>query len=235
MSEPCINAFGQPLGPPAGGAFPRPRPARAALSGRFCTLSPPEPKAEAAALHAAYGAPGGPEGWTYLPYGPFADAAALCAWMQASCLGDDPLFYTIRNGAGQPLGLISFLRIDPAHGSIEIGHVHLAPALRRSAAATEAVFLLMSHAFDTLGYARLEWKCDARNAASVAAALRLGFVPEGVFRKARVVKGHWRDTAWFAMTDEDWPARRAAFTAWLAPDNLDAAGRQRRPLAARQT
>lgn len=230
MSEHAVNAFGQPLGPLVAEALPRPLPMHTALEGRYCTLRLPNPTADAAPLAAAFTAPGGAQGWTYLPYGPFPDTAAFGAWMQATCTGQDPHFYTIEAKGLGPAGQIAFLRIFPDLGAIEIGHVHFAPAIQRSRVATEAVFLMMACAFDTLGYCRLEWKCDALNAASMRAARRLGFLPEGIFRKSRIVKGRWRDTAWFALTDADWPERRAAFTAWLDPGNFTHTGAQIRPL-----
>jgi hypothetical protein len=122
------------------------------------------------------------------------------------------------------------MRMEPAHGCIEIGHIWLGAPLQRTAAATEAIFLLARHAFDDLGYRRLEWKCDAANARSRRAAERFGFTFEGVFRKHMIVKGRNRDTAWYAIVDDDWPAVRAAFEAWLAPGNFDADGRQRETL-----
>ena len=147
--------------------------------------------------------------------------------MSATCLGDDPLFFAILDQAdGKATGVASYLRITPAAGSLEVGHIHYSPRLQRSPAATEAMFLMMRWAFDS-GYRRYEWKCDALNAASRAAAHRLGLSFEGVFRQATVTKGRNRDTAWYAAIDAEWPALRAAFQAWLAPGNFDGAGRQR--------
>jgi RimJ/RimL family protein N-acetyltransferase len=170
-----------------------------------------------------------PEGrnWTYLPYGPFRTFADYHAWMRADCLGDDPLFFAIIDiPEEQPVGVASYLRIAPANGSIEVGHIHYSPRLQRSPAATEAMYLMIKRAFD-LGYRRYEWKCDALNAPSRAAAQRLGLSFEGVFRQATVYKGRNRDTAWYAAIDSEWPALRAAFEAWLAPDNFDPQGQQR--------
>jgi len=131
---------------------------------------------------------------------------------------------------GQPVGVASYLRIAPASGTIEVGHIHYSPRLRRSPIATEAMYLLMERAF-SLGYRRYEWKCDALNAPSRAAARRLGFSYEGVFRHATVYKGRNRDTAWFSAVDSEWPALQTAFQAWLAPGNFDDEGRQRIRLA----
>ena len=227
---PSCNEFGQPVGFPLPGWTPPPKPTREPLGGTFCRLEPLDPGRHAAALFAAVAA-GGAEGWTYLPYGPFQSLADYRAWMEANCSGDDPLFFAIINLAdGQPAGVASYLRIMPASGSIEVGHLHYGPRLRRSPAATEAMYLMMKRAF-TLGYRRYEWKCDALNAPSRAAAQRLGLSFEGVFRQATVYKGRNRDTAWYAATDADWPALSQAFRAWLAPNNFDDQGRQRKRLA----
>jgi RimJ/RimL family protein N-acetyltransferase len=165
--------------------------------------------------------------WTYLAYGPFRTLHAYTEWMTANCLGDDPLFFTIIDKADlKPAGVASYLRIAPANGSIEVGHIHYSPRLQQHRAATEAMFLMMEHAF-ALGYRRYEWKCDALNAPSRAAAQRLGLSFEGIFRQATVYKGRNRDTAWYAAIDTEWPALRAAFEAWLEPGNFDANGRQR--------
>jgi RimJ/RimL family protein N-acetyltransferase len=175
---------------------------------------------------------GDPASWTYLPDGPYGSPqhlAQMLTWAQDSV---DPLYFTIvRLPEERPQGLASYLRIRPELGVIEIGHIWFGAPLQRTTAATEAVYLLARHAFDELGYRRLEWKCNALNAASRRAAERFGFTFEGVFRKHQIVKGRNRDTAWYSIIDDDWPGIRAGFEAWLAPENLDADGRQRRPLA----
>ncbi|WP_420348453.1 GNAT family N-acetyltransferase [Pelagibius sp.] len=221
-----------PLGEPLPGWTPRPAPPRSALEGRFCRVEPLDPESHAGDLFAAYTAD--PEGrsWTYLPYGPFATLADFKAWIDATCLGEDPLFHAVVDKAsGRALGVASYLRIAPAIGSIEVGHIHYAPALQATPAATEAMYLMMARVFDELGYRRYEWKCNALNAASCGAAERLGFTFEGVFRQATVVKGRNRDTAWYSLLDKEWPGAKAAFEAWLAPDNFDAEARQVRSLA----
>ncbi|CQR41320.1 conserved hypothetical protein [Thiomonas sp. CB3] len=220
------------LGQPVPGFIAPPPPARTALIGATCTLEPADPQRHAAELYAAQVLDARGDGWNYLPYGPFASALDYQAWMQATCLGQDPLFFAIvDSGTGRATGLASYLRITPAAGSIEIGHLYFSPLLQRRRAATEALYLLMDQAF-ALGYRRLEWKCDALNAASREAARRLGFSFEGVFRQAAVVKGRNRDTAWFSIIDGEWPALRAAFTRWLAAENFDEKGRQRERLSA---
>jgi len=152
--------------------------------------------------------------------------------VRRAAAGSDPLFYAILDRPGDdPLGVASYLRIDPPMGSIEIGHLSFSPALQRSTTATEALYLMIRHVFDDLGYRRCEWKCDRLNAPSVAAAKRLGFRYEGTFRQAVVTKGRNRDTAWFSILDREWPALGAALEAWLDPGNFDGDGRQRRRLA----
>ena len=219
-----------PIGAPVATPLPRPEPPRTPMQGRFCRLVPTGP-AHAPGLFDAFAEDAGGVGWTYLPSGPFTSPTALGDWLETTCLGDDPLFHTILDSSGRPLGVASYMRITPAHGVIEIGHIHFAPALQGTAAATEAMALMMARAMDELGNRRLEWKCDALNAASRRAAERLGFTYEGTFRQATVVKGRNRDTAWFSLLDHEWPARRAAFADWFA--GLDADGWQTAPLARR--
>ena len=166
-----------------------------------------------------------------MSYGPFASLDAYRDWMHGVCARDDPLFHAIIDAAsGKAVGVASYLRIDPAAGSIEVGHLLYSPLLQRTRAATEAMYLMMKRAFD-LGYRRYEWKCDALNAPSRAAAQRLGFSYEGVFRQATVYKGRNRDTAWLSVIDREWPELEQAYTRWLAPANFDADGKQRLRLA----
>lgn len=202
-------------------------PAPEALAGDGVTL---EPLAERHAdeLHAA----GRDEAiWSYLPYGPWPEAAEWSAWVAGAARSRDPWFYAVRPHAlGSAAGVVSFLRCEPAHGVIEIGHIWFGSGLARTTAATEAILLLARHAFEDLGHRRLEWKCNAANEASKRAAVRFGFTYEGTFRQHMVVKGANRDTAWFSITDAEWPARRAAYERWLDPANFDADGRQRAPL-----
>jgi len=217
-----------PLGVELPGWVPPPWPPRQDLHGRWVALEPLEAARHAAELHRANAAD--PAIWTYLPYGPFVDEAAFAAWMRGVAAGDDPVFFAVRpHGTGRAEGVLSYLRIQPQAGSIEIGHVNFSAGLQRTRAATEAVTLLVGWAFDA-GYRRVEWKCNALNLASRRAAERLGLSYEGVFRQATVVKGRNRDTAWFAAIDAEWPALRAAYDRWLDPSNFDAAGRQIVPL-----
>jgi RimJ/RimL family protein N-acetyltransferase len=169
----------------------------------------------------------------YLPYGPFAGVDEFKAWLEQRAETADPLFYAVVDTATDTArGMASYLRMVPEHGVIEIGHIWFSPALQRTREATEAIYLMSRHAFDDLGYRRLEWKCDALNEASRQAAARFGFTYEGTFRQHLVVKGRNRDSAWFSIIDSEWPRIRAAFAAWLATENFDDAGVQRRSLAA---
>ena len=170
--------------------------------------------------------------WNHLAYGPFESQGLFTRWLEERAASHDPLFYAIVDRAsGDARGMASLMRFAPADGVIEVGHIWLSPALQRTRQATEAIFLLAAHAFDDLGNRRLEWKCNSLNVASRRAAERFGFTYEGTFRQHMVVKGRNRDTAWFSITDGEWPAVRAAFIAWLSPDNFDTAGGQRRGLA----
>src|SRR3954471_8622341 len=171
--------------------------------------------------------------WKYLAYGPWPDdRAGFDAHLAEQAASTDPRFYAVvLKDTNEAVGVVSYLRMEPVHGVIEIGHIWFGPALQRTPAATETIYLLARHAFDDLGHRRLEWKCDAANARSQAAARRFGFTYEGTFRQHMIVKGRNRDTAWLAILDTEWPAARAAFETWLAPDNFDADGTQRARLA----
>jgi RimJ/RimL family protein N-acetyltransferase len=229
MSEPEPMRTTAPSTAPVGDPSPAPRPARRVHEGRYARVEPLEPALHTADLIAAgHGDARRERIWAYLPYGPFASAAELAAHLEGQAASEDPLFFAIRpHGSGRAEGVASLMSIVPAHRSIEIGHIWLGPDLQRTPAATEALYLLIAHALDDLGYRRMEWKCNAANAASRAAAVRLGFIHEGVFHQHLIVKGHNRDTAWFSILDHEWPARRANFARWLDPANFDAAGRQR--------
>ncbi|HEY8066058.1 MAG TPA: GNAT family protein [Methylosinus sp.] len=207
-------------------------PTRLRLSGRLTTLVPLAP----AHFDDLYAATHGEERealWRYIFVGPFADPAAFRADMARKAASDDPLFFAVLdNRDGRALGFQAYLNVEPANRAVEVGSVLYSPALQRTAAATEAQYLFAAHAFETLGCRRYVWKCDDANETSKAAALRLGFSSEGLFRQHMIVKGANRDTAWFSMLDSEWPARRAAFEAFLDPGNFDAAGRQKTPLSA---
>jgi RimJ/RimL family protein N-acetyltransferase len=191
-------------------------------------VEPIDPARHADDLHEAFGRDSEGRNFTYLGAGPFANRAAFDAWLQNTCLGDDPMFHAIidRNSR-KAVGVASYMRIDPANGVIEVGHINFSPLLQRSTVATEAIFLMLRRAFDELGYRRFEWKCDSLNAPSRRAAARFGFTYEGLFRQAIVYRGRSRDTAWFSIIDKEWPAIRSAYEVWLSPSNFDAQGKQK--------
>jgi RimJ/RimL family protein N-acetyltransferase len=209
---------------------PARRPQRVVIDGDLARLEPLDAARHGDDLFEA--SIGGDATWYYLPYGPFAGKGEFVAWLRDRAALDDPLaFAIIDKQANAARGIETLMSIEPDHGSIEIGHIWLSPALQKTRQATEAIYLASRYAFDELGNRRYEWKCDAANAPSRRAAERYGFTFEGVFRQHRVVKGRNRDTAWYSMTDAEWPSRRAAFEAWLSPENFDEAGVQRRSLA----
>lgn len=226
-----FNGFGQPIGPGLPGWRPPPRPARTVLEGRFCRVEPLDVERHARRLHDANSLD--PEGrmWTYLFSGPFASFEEYHAWLEPRPASEDPLFFAfVDRQRARAVGTGAYTRIDPANGVMEVGHLAFSPLMQRTPVATEAMYLMMKHAFE-LGYRRYEWKCDALNAASRRAAERLGFTFEGIFRQAIVYKGRNRDTAWFSIIDREWPALDVAFRAWLDPGNFDAGGRQQQSLA----
>lgn len=226
-----VNELGQPVGEPVPDWREPARPSGAAMAGRWCRVERLDPDRHARELFEANRLDADGRNWTYLPYGPFESLDAYRRWMEAEAMDDDPMFHAVIDAdSGTAVGLASYLRINPAHGVIEVGHINYSPRLQNRPAATEAMYLMMKRAFE-LGYRRYEWKCDALNERSCAAAQRLGFTFEGIFRRAVIYKGRNRDTAWFSMLDTEWPRHRAAFEHWLAPSNFDAAGRQRMRLA----
>jgi RimJ/RimL family protein N-acetyltransferase len=208
-------------------------PARAEMRGSRVLLRPVDPVTDAQPLYAASHPPDGdPSIWTYLPDGPYESPEHLQTMLGWASKSEDPLYFTLATlPEERPLGIASYLRITPEVGVIEIGHIWFAPSLKRTTAATEAIYLLGRRAFEELGYRRLEWKCNALNAASRRAATRFGFTFEGVFRKHQIVKARNRDTAWFSITDDEWPAISRGFERWLDPENFDDSGRQLRALA----
>jgi RimJ/RimL family protein N-acetyltransferase len=221
----------RPIGSPVDAHHAR-RPERITLKGRWITLAPLDAERHAAGLYAASHGEGRDSVWTYLPYGPFANPASFAADIELKARSVDPQFFAvIDNGSGRAVGYQSLMRIDPANRVIEVGHVMYAPAMQRTAGATEAQYLFAQYVFDALGNRRYEWKCDNLNAPSKRAAGRFGLTFEGVFRQHMIVKGRNRDTAWFAMLDGEWPARKAAYERWFSPDNFDGQGRQRQRLS----
>ncbi len=214
---------------------PRPLPEAITLAGRWVVL---EPLSAASHTHDLWTAVAGEDQvWDWLGDGPYASEAELDQALAAKETGAAARFYAIRvntqaGSVGPAVGYASLMRMDPVNGVIEVGNVLFSPALQRTASATEAMFLMAQYVFEGLGYRRYEWKCNARNLPSRRAAERFGFQFEGVFRQHMVIKSRNRDTAWYAMLDWEWPARKRAFEAWLALSNFDANGRQRSTLQA---
>lgn len=207
-------------------------PPRTPIEGRSCRIEAYNPDLHNQDLFNAFVKDDSHHNWTYLPYGPFDSFADFDAWARETCQNDDPLFHSIIDlNTNQAIGLTSYLRITPDVGVIEVGHIHFSPLLQRRTLATEAMFLMMKRVFDELGYRRYEWKCDDLNSPSCNAARRLGFSDEGIFRQASMYKGRNRDTAWFAITDQDWPIIKTAFEQWLATNNFDAQGNQKQSLS----
>ena len=205
-------------------------PERKPLEGHFVTLRPLEPATDCEALYAGSHGDAETEAlWTYMPYGPFEDPAAMGLWLDDCSASDDPLFFAVHDhDRGAPVGVVSFLNIVPDMRRLELGHIWYSPAVQRSKVNTETVYLMLRETFDRLGYRRAEWKCDSLNARSRGAALRLGFRFEGVFRQHLIVKGRNRDTAWFSLLDREWPAVKANMESWLYEDRPE-----RHPLSLR--
>ncbi|EBA12308.1 GNAT family N-acetyltransferase [Roseobacter sp. CCS2] len=225
-----VNAHGQPIGDPVPdwtGCAPIPN---TPMHGRTCNIVPLQSQ-HSADLYAAFSQDDTGTLWTYMPTGPFQSQADYTNWVDSVVDSKDPLFFTVIDKSnGKPVGVASFLRIQPAHGVAEVGFITFSPALQRTVMATEAMYLMMKRVLGDLGYRRYEWKCDALNAPSRQAAARLGFQYDGLFRQALVYKGRNRDTAWFSVLDQDWPRVQAGFEAWLDPANFDDDGRQKSPL-----
>ena len=231
-----VNELGQPVGEVIEAWRTRPLPPKEPLEGRTCRVEPLDYARHAEALYKAFIKDSESRNWTYLPYGPFEGRESFNIWLKSVASADDPLFHSVIDlKTGQAAGVASYLRINPSDGVIEVGHIHFSPLLQRTTLSTEAMYLMMKRVFDELGYRRYEWKCDALNTPSRAAALRLGFAFEGIFRQATMYKGRNRDTAWYAIIDKEWPEIRDAYTAWLDPSNFDESGNQLSSLHANKT
>lgn len=226
-----VNAMSQPLGELVPNWTAPPRPSAELFQGQYCRLELLDAVRHGDSLYHAIAVPGDEGSWTYMAYGPFQSRADYGQWLNQYCGREDPRFYAIvSESSGQALGVAAYLRITPAAGSIEVGHIHWSPTLRRTPAATEAMFLMMRYAFE-LGYRRYEWKCDTLNRPSREAAVRFGFTFEGIFRQFSVVKGRNRDTAWYAIIDREWPMIEQGYQRWLNASNFDATGQQIHSLA----
>lgn len=224
--EGTVNEHGQRIGMPVTEWTPAPRPEKEPLDGRFSRLLPLEPRVHADELYESVSVDGDEASWTYMHYGPFRSLTEFRTWMTAFCSGSDPLFYAIVDKTDNRVkGFASYQRINPEQGTIEVGHVYFGPRLRRTVAATEAMYLMMRHAF-LEGYRRYEWKCDALNVPSHQAARRLGFTYEGTFRHGGVYKGRNRDISWYSITESEWEWLQRAFEEWLGQGNIDSSGNQ---------
>jgi RimJ/RimL family protein N-acetyltransferase len=229
MSSDSVRLVGRPVP----GWTTRSFPPRTPMPGRFCRVEPLDIERHAGDLFAANRLDADGGNWTYLGVDAPPTLDAYVAWLRKLTGGEDPLFHAIVDLAtDKPVGVAAYMRIDRPNGTIEVGNINSSPLLQRKPAATEAMYLLMARVFDELGYRRYEWKCDAFNAPSRAAAQRLGFQYEGIFRQAVVTKGRNRDTAWFSIIDGEWPALKTAYQRWLAPENFGADGQQRQSLNA---
>jgi len=227
-----MNSLNQPIGFSIENWQACEHPRGAHMQGRLCALEPIDRERHSVDLFEAFSLDLDHRNWTYLPYGPFASLAEFQNWIDATCLGDDPCFFTVIDlDSGKAVGVASYLRIVPASGVIEVGHIHFSPLIQGSAISTEAMYLMMKLVFEELGYRRYEWKCDALNAPSCAAARRLGFEFEGIFRQATMYKQRNRDTAWYSVIDKEWPVIKQVFDDWLSSDNFDADGKQRTSLS----
>ena len=231
MSSEPDALSGLPVGLPVD-TKPARRPAPVVLEGRYGRVERLDAARDGASLWDAVKGAANNGLWAYMNYGPFADEAAFAAWLAERPKLEDPYSYAVIDPKGQAVGIATLMEIRPAMRVIEVGHIVYTPRLQRTPLGTEAQYLLAGYVFETLGYRRYEWKCNALNAPSRRAALRYGFTFEGIFRQHLISKGRNRDTAWFSILDSEWPTRRAAFERWLNPENFDKDGRQKQSLAA---
>ena len=223
---------GLPVGPRLADPGPAKAPRREVLEGRYARLEPLDPVRHRDDLYAASTPPDADARFRYLFEPPPDSLETFASWLAGTAESTDPLcFAVIDRATGQVEGRQTLMRITPAHRCIEIGNIYWGPRIAGTRIATEAMYLFAAYVLETLGYRRFEWKCDALNAPSRRAALRFGFTWEGHFRRAVIVRGRTRDTAWYAMIDEDWPALKGAYERWLAPENFDAGGRQKTRLS----
>ena len=223
---------GLPIGPRLDDPDPAKAPARIELEGRYTRLEPLDPDRHGDDLHAASTPSDRAARFRYLPELPPDARDAFGAWLSGVSASSDPLFFAVVDRAtGRAEGWQTLMRITPVHRCIEIGNIYWGPRIAGTRVATEASYLFAAHVLEELGYRRYEWKCDALNAPSRRAALRFGFTCEGHFRRAVIIRGRSRDTAWFSIIDEEWPALKAAYEQWLAPENFDGDGRQRTRLS----
>lgn len=225
------NEFNQTVGTYLPNWHAAKKPERKILQGEYCSIVPMDIKKHSKPLFENISLNNQGESWTYLPYGPFVNHEDFCVWLKTTQAESDTELYAIVNTNGQPIGVAGYLRINPEHGVIEIGHLHFSTLLQKTPAATEAMYLMMRYAFDDLGYRRYEWKCNTLNKPSEQAALRLGFTFEGIFRQSNVFKNRNRDTAWFSIIDSEWPDVKRKLITWLDKSNFDEQGNQKTRLS----
>ena len=217
---------GLPVGVPVD-ATPAQKPAPVAIEGRYGRVEKLDAARHGAALWDAVRGEQNNGMWAYMNYGPFSDEADFKAWLAERPRLEDPYSYAIIDAGGQAVGIATLMEIRPAMRVIEVGHIVYTPRVQKTPLGTEAQYMLARYIFETLGYRRYEWKCNALNAPSRRAALRYGFTFEGIFRQHLISKGRNRDTAWYSILDSEWPARKAAFERWLSSENFDPQGRQK--------
>lgn len=225
------NQYNQPIGEPICDWTTRKKPTKRKMEGRYCYLECLTPEKHVEDLYAVYGPESAVENWTYLPLEKFEDQATFAAYLESASQSKDPLHYAIIDKTTEKaFGTLALMRINQEQGTMEVGFVIYSDQLKKTRIATEAQYLAASYAMDELGYRRYEWKCDALNEPSKKAALRLGFVFEGVFRQALVYKGRNRDTAWFSIIDSEWPEVKRKLESWLDPENFTEDGKQKKSL-----
>ena len=192
-------------------------PQRTNYKGRFITLSPVNPQDDVKDLYkCSHGSDIKEQIWTYMSYGPFDGTNGMQRWLEEKAKSEDPRFFTVHHlESKQRVGMVSFLNIVSDMRRLELGHLWYSLDSQRSNVNTEAIYLMLCEAFDRLKYRRVEWKCDALNERSRAAALRLGFKFEGIFRQHLIIKDRNRDTAWYSMLDSEWAAIKKNMEMWL--------------------
>ena len=226
-----LNHLQQPIGDAVPDWAPAEFPRIDQLTGAYCDVVAMDAENHAGDLFAAFGEDRIGRMWTYMFVGPFESKQSLAGWLQSTSFSPDHFRCAIvEKQTGKAQGFASYMRVQQDNGVVEVGGIALAPRLQRTRASTEAMYLMMRQVFEEFGYRRYEWKCDALNAPSRQAALRLGFSFEGIFRQAAIYRDRNRDTAWYSVLDSEWPALKLAFEAWLAPTNFDAHGQQRHRL-----
>lgn len=221
------NQFNQTIGYPVKNWRHKAKPSKSKMIGAYCQLELLDVTKHAKRLFHSLSIENDGSSWTYLPYGPFSNYEDFILWLEKTMKLSDTILYTILDKHDLPIGIAGYLRVNPEHGVIEIGHLHFSKLLQKSTAATESIFLMMSYVFDELKYRRYEWKCDSLNQPSRNAAERFGFKFEGIFRQCNVFKERNRDTAWFSILDSEWPTIKSKFTTWLHPNNFDEKGNQK--------